>query len=69
MSHFTNEGFEEARTFAEDIGLTCFVYCGDMYIMDGGKRANRQNWDSYGSHSSRPATNEEQELWQKLSGS
>jgi hypothetical protein len=70
MIHFTSQGLEAVRAFAEARGLTVFVYCGYTFVMDGGSAAYRQGgeWESGFGCSSRKATEEEEALWLAFGG-
>jgi len=71
MSHYSLEELEASRKLADGIGISCFVYCGQTYIMDGGAAAYRigDPWRDAGCGcSAREATEEEIELWRALRG-
>lgn len=65
------EGFERARRKADELGLDFFVWAGEFYVEDGGKRGRAEDgvWGSaFSSTSSRPATDAECTMWTKLTG-
>lgn len=56
--------FEAVYEKADKLHLTCFVYDGYTYVMDGGSRAGDPNWESGEKNTSRRvATEEEIDLW------
>ena len=59
---------DEAEAKAKRLGMTFFVYKGDMYVYDGGKRSHWGDDWSRGLRctSCRRASDEEQELWDLL---
>lgn len=70
MTRFSIEGIEAGKAFAEERGLTVFVYCEQTYVMDGGTAAYREGapWQAGFGCSFRRSTEEEQELWEALGG-
>ena len=68
MSDFDTDR-REAATKAERLGLFYYIFQGRMYVIDGGARGFRDdNWTAavcWGT-SSRPATEEEQQMWEML---
>jgi hypothetical protein len=54
-----------ARDQAERLGLSFYIWSGQLHVDDGGKRAfNELGWSGGINGSYRPATDEEAELWE-----
>lgn len=69
MKRFTIEGLRAEERLAKRVGSYCFVYCGRIYVMDGGTLAHREEeWEDGFGMSSQAATEEETELWRALGG-
>lgn len=71
------DGFNEARELSETLQLSFWVYSGNMFLQDGGKRGyactdeddtyDDFHWDVFGNASSRNASPEEIALWDLIS--